>query len=105
MPIREHPANGMYNLIANVLVCSIDFIGTFIVELTALDAEASGNLIFSIRDANFRDNDAVVLDGFRSNGDLYYVNLLVGSGGTGNVFDYEVSSVNIAISVLYNNSP
>ena len=60
--------------------------------LTALDAQSSGNLTFYIRDPNFRNNDVTVLDGFSSIGNYYSVNLLVGSGGTGNTFDYEVSS-------------
>jgi len=61
-------------------------------------------LTFSIGDANFRNNEAVVLSGFSADGDFYSVNLLVGPGGTRNVFDYEVSSWKY-IAALYNISP
>ena len=68
-------------------------------ELTVLDTAKSGNITFSIEDANF-DNDIVVFSNITSifsnitsDDNFYNVDLLVGPSVTQSTFDYDVRLV------------
>ena len=70
-----------------------------ITELTALDTDRSGGVIFSVGDDNFGGGIVVFANKTSdSNNLLYDVNLLVGPNVTQSSFDYDVSTVVIIIS-------
>ena len=69
-------------------------LGVLIVELTVFDIERSGNITFSIEDANFA-NDIVIFSNITSDSlnFSYNVDLLVGPGVAQSTFDYDVRIV------------
>ena len=67
-------------------------LGELIVELTALDRDVSGDIVFSIDDANFGDGIVVLANKTSINNLFYSVNLLVGPNVAQSTFDYDVST-------------
>ena len=78
----------MLLLYASIII----MLGELIVELTALDQGVSGDIVFSIDDANFGGGIVVLANKTSINNLFYSVNLFVGPNVTQSTFDYDVST-------------
>ena len=96
--LEEEPESGRdYTSISSYLYYVLP--GVVITELTALDTDRSGDIIFSVGDDNFDGGIIVFANKTSDNNLLYDVKLLVGPNVTRSTFDYDVSTVVLSSAI------